>query len=160
MKRFLRRWIGLPTRQGEDVTERDPEELAEFCRTSESTQCGEFKAGRILTIFQQQETAVLIQPSDRTEGLRQLHERIVVLRGTVFSLFVLLLICLFAYFARVNGGTSHWMRPACGALLAIAFTVFATINGYHDLEDRDIFDIPVLECLLVVITNIWGRSGS
>lgn len=155
VRRFLRRWVGLPTSAGEDVTERDPKELEEVCRTSESTKCDEFKARRILTIFQQQEAAVLSQPSDRTESLRQLHERIVVLRGTIFSLFVLLLICLFAYFARVNGGASHWMRPACGAILAVAFTVFAAFNGYQDLADRDIFDIPVLECLLVVIT-IFG----
>ena len=77
------------------------------------------------------------------------------LRGAVFSGFVLLLICLFAYFARVNGGESHWVRPACGALLAIAFRVFGALNGYEDLVRRDIFDIPVLESLLVVIT-IFG----
>lgn len=152
---FLRRWIGLPTSPGEDVTKKDPKEVEEVCRTSESTKCDEFKARRILTIFQQQEIAVLSQPSDRTEGLRQLHERIVVLRGTIFSSFVLLLICLFAYFARVNGGASRWMRSACGAMLAMASTVFAAFNGYQDLGDRDIFDIPVLECLLVVIT-IFG----
>jgi hypothetical protein len=113
VRRFLRRWIGLPTSPGEDVTKYDPEKLEEICRASESTKCDEFKARRILTVFQQQETAVLSQPLDRTERLRQLHERIVVLRGTIFSLFVLLLICLFAYFARVDGGASHWMRPVC-----------------------------------------------
>jgi hypothetical protein len=155
VRRFLRRWVGLSTSPGEDVTERDPKELEEVCRASESTKCDEFKATRILTIFQQQEAAVLSQPSDRTEGLRQLHERIVVLRGTIFSLFVLLLICLFAYFARVNGGASHWMRPACGAIIAVAFTVFAAFNGYQDLAGRNIFDIPVLESVLVVIT-IFG----
>jgi len=155
VRRFFRRWIGLPTSPDEDVTQNDPKKLEEACRTSESTKCDEFKARRILTLFQQQETAVLSQPTDRTEGLRLLHERIVVLRGTIFSLFVLLLICLFAYFARVDGGESHWMRSACGALLAVASTVFAAFNGFQDLEDRDIFDIPVLECVLVVIT-IFG----
>ena len=155
--RFFRRWIGLSTDPDEDVaqTQDDPKKLEEACRKSDSTKCQEFKAGRILTIFQQQETAVLSQPSDRTEGLRVLHERIVVLRGTIFSLFVLLLICLFAYFARVDGGKSHWMRSACGVMLAVASTVFAAFNGYQDLEDRNIFDIPVLECVLVVIT-IFG----
>lgn len=150
--RFLQRWVGLPTSPGESLTGRSFSHIEEICKTSDSTECDEFKAKRILTIFQQQETAVLSQPSDRTERLRQLHERIVVLRGTIFSLYVLLLICLFAYFARADGKSSHWIRPTCGVLLAVAFTVFATINGYHDLEDPDIFDIPVLECLLVVIT--------
>jgi hypothetical protein len=150
--RFLQRWIGLPTSPGEDLTGRNLSEIEKICKTSESTKCDEFKAKRILTIFQQQETTVLSQLSDKTERLRQLHERIVVLRGTIFSLFVLLLICLFAYFARADGGAAHWIRPTCGALLGVAFTVFATINGYHDLVNPDIFDIPVLECLLVVIT--------
>lgn len=152
---FLRRWVGDTPTKETPIGEEDPKRLATLCRTSQSTQCDEFKASRILTIFQQQETAVLSQPSDRTERLRQLHERIVVLRGTIFSLYMLLLICLFAYFARANGSGSHWIRPVCGTVLAAAFTVFAAVNGYSDLEGRDIFDIPVLECLLIVIT-IFG----
>ena len=151
--RFLLRWIGLPPSPGEDLTEKSVGEIERICRAPlESTACDEFKAERILTIFLQQETAVLSQASGRTERLRQLHERIVVLRGTIFSLYVLLLICLFAYFARVDGKASHWIRPTCGVLLGVAFAVFAIINGYHDLEDPNIFDIPVLEGLLVVIT--------
>jgi hypothetical protein len=152
-RRFFRRWVGLPTTASEDVTRKGPDELEKICKQSKTTECDEFKAKKILTIFQLQEAAALGQPSDRTESLRQLHERIVVLRGTVFSGFVLLLICLFAYFARVNGGESDWVRPACGVLLAIAFTVFAAFNGYQDLVGRNIFDIPVLESLLVVITT-------
>jgi hypothetical protein len=161
VRRFLRRWVGRPINPNEnatkeELTNKDPEQIEELCRTlKKSTTCDEFNAKRILTIFQQQETAVLNQPSDRTEGLRQLHERIVVLRGTIFSLFVLLLICLFAYFARVDNGASHWMRPACGIMLGIAFTVFGGFNGYQDLKGQDIFDIPVLESLLVVI-SIFG----
>ena len=149
--RFLLRWIGVAPNPGENLEGKSIDEIERICRVSPSTECDEFKTDRILTIFGQQETAVLSQAPDRTERLRQLHERIVVLRGTIFSLFVLLLICLFAYFARADGKASNWIRPACGVLLGVAFTVFATINGYHDLEDSNIFDIPVLECLLVVI---------
>ena len=78
-----------------------------------------------------------------------------VLRGTISSAFVLLLICLFAYFARVNGESSNWIRPACGGVLALCFAVFAGFNGYEDMLNRNIFDIPVLESLIVVIT-IFG----
>ena len=156
LRRFARRWIGRPTTADEDLAGKSPEELENPCKSHKaSTVCDEFQTLRILTIFQQQETAVLNQSADQTEGLRQLHERIVVLRGTIFSGFVLLLTCLFAYFARVNGGTSHWLRPACGVVLALAFTVFAFFNGYKDLVDRNIFDIPVLEGLMMVIT-IFG----
>lgn len=134
VKWFVRLWVGLSPWTG--------------------TESDEAKVEKILTIFELQEAAVLSQPSDRTESLRQLHERIVVLRGTVFSGLILFLICLFAYFARVNG-TSSWIRPTCGAVLAVAFTVFAFLNGYQDLKNHNIFDVPVLESIMVVVT-IFG----
>jgi hypothetical protein len=114
------------------------------------------KADQILTIFQRQETAVLNQKSEETENLlRQLHERIVVLRGAVFSGFVLLLICLPAYFAPANGHASPWVRRVCGIVLALILMAFALRNGYDDFKQQNIFDIPVLESLLVVVT-IFG----
>jgi hypothetical protein len=131
---FLKLWAGFPAT--EDHGDKD-------------------KIEKILTVFEQEESTVLNQSSDKMEQLRQLHERIVVLRGAVFSGFVLLLICLSAYFAQVHGHPSHWMRPVCGILLAVSFTVFSILNGYHDLADQNIFDIPVLESLLAVIT-IFG----
>jgi len=106
-------------------------------------------------LFQLQESAVLNQSSDKTERIRQLHERIVVLRGAVFSGFALFFVCLCAYFARESGGKAHWLRTGCGILLALIFTVFALHNGYRDLVNGNIFDIPVLESLLAVIT-IFG----
>lgn len=111
----------------------------------------------LLTHFQQQEAEIQLQAPEKTELLRQLHERIGVLRGAVFSGFVFLLICLSAYFTRINGGTSHWthwIRPGCGIMLAAIFTTFALLNGIDDLS-HGIFDIPVLESLLLVIT-IFG----
>lgn len=113
------------------------------------------KQERILTLFQQQETSVMNQAPDKTELLRQLHERIVVLRGAVFSGSIVLLICLTAYFTRVNGDASHWkhrVRQVCGGIIGLIFFVFALLNGYQDLMNRNIFDIPVLESLLLVIT--------
>jgi hypothetical protein len=154
-RRFGRLWLGRPAILGEVRTGDDDKALEAICDKVQTTECDEFKARRILTIFQQQEAKVLGQSSDKTESLRQLHERIVVLRAAVFSGFALLLICLFAYFARLNGPTSHWIRPFCGALIAGSFTAFALVNGYHDLVSRNIFDIPVLEGLVMVIT-IFG----
>jgi hypothetical protein len=178
LERFARLWIGLPasadepdakkmaelckTLRGascdEQAAEKDPAILAQLCKTLQNTACDEFKAKRILAIFRQQETAALSQPSDGTEGLRQLRERIVVLRGTLLSLFVFLLICLFAYFRSADGGVSHWTRPVfggVGGVVALVFTVFAAFNGVHDLVSPNIFDIPVLECVLMTIT-IFG----
>jgi hypothetical protein len=153
--RFGRLWIGLPVRADEAKTGQDEKALETYCDTRQTTECDEFKARKILTIFQQQEAKVLEQGTDKTEFLRQLHERIVVLRGAVFSGFVLLLIFIFAFFARVDGLFSHWVRPFFGALLAILFTIFAAFNGYHDVVSRNVFDIPILEGLLMVIT-IFG----
>lgn len=137
VKGFCLRWIGSPS---------SPDDAAD-----------DRKAGQILAIFQQLETIVLSQPSDRTQDLRQLYERIVVLRGAVFSTFILLSICVFAYLAPLGTGTSHWARPACGFTLGVLLLAFAGRNGYNDLLHHNIFDIPVLETLLLVITifGIW-----
>lgn len=150
---FARRWIGLLPSADEHKTERPPEELETICKKTESTECDEFKTSRILTIFLREETDVLSQPSDTNEDLRQSRERIVVLRGAVFSVLVLFLIWLPAYFARVNGGGSGWIRPAFGILIAIVLLAFAVANGLGDLAHANIFDIPVLETLLIVITG-------
>jgi hypothetical protein len=113
--------------------------------------------GDLSTSFQQKEAEILLKAHDNAELLTQLSERIVVLRGAVFSGFVLLMICLSAYFARINGGESHWVRwirPGCGLVLAAIFTTFALLNGLDDLH-HGISDPPVLESLLLVIT-IFG----
>jgi hypothetical protein len=117
----------------------------------------ETKKGRLLSLFQLQESKLLNQGSDTAVLLRQLHERIVVLRGAVFSGFVLSLTCLFAYFARVYGQPAHWIKTICGALLGICFAVFAFLNGCQDLMNKNIFDIPVLEGLVAAIT-IFGAA--
>jgi hypothetical protein len=149
---FLRLWVGV-----EDDTGKDNKTISEKCEKEQTPtrECDEFKQKRILALFQLEESAVLNQSSDKTERLRQLHERIVVLRGAVFSGFVLFFVCLCAYFARGSGDNAHWMRTGWGILLALVFTVFALHNGYRDLENANIFDIPVLESLLAAIT-IFG----
>jgi hypothetical protein len=150
---FLRLWVGV-----DEKPEEDDKTLAARCENAQTParNCDEFRQKRILALFQLEESAVLSQGSDKTEQLRQLHERIVVLRGAVFSGFALFFVCLCAYFARASGDIkAHWMRTGCGILLALGFTVFALLNGYRDLKNGNIFDIPVLESLLAVIT-IFG----
>jgi hypothetical protein len=156
--RLGRLWIGHTATSEDDESapnkRKTTKELEAKCdkkvNEGEGRECDKFKAGKILRLFDQEETTVLNQNSDTTEQLRQLHERIVVLRGAVFSGFIVLLICLFAYFARVYGQPLHWMRSVCGSLLALSFGVFAMFNGINDLNPPHIFDIPVLETLLLV----------
>src|SRR5258708_22872730 len=110
------------------------------------------KRKEILTLFQLQESKVLNQGSDKTERFRQLHERIVVLRGAVFSGFALFLICLFGCIAPVQGQPSPWKSRVWGILLAAVSLGFGIRNGLRDLKYPDIFDVPVMEGLLGVIT--------
>jgi hypothetical protein len=126
-----------------------------FVKADHSASDNDSKIDRILSLFQLQESKLLNQGTDKAEQLKQLHERIVVLRGAVFSGFVLFLICLFAYFARVYGHPAHWIRTVCGSLLAICFAAFALLNGWQDLLNQKIFDIPVLEGLVAAVV-IFG----
>jgi hypothetical protein len=151
--KFLNLWVGVDEKPDED-------DKTAFARCEKAQapgqDCDEFKQKRILALFQLQEKAALNLGSDKTERLRQLHERIVVLRGAVSSGFVLFLICLFAFFAREPGQKAHWISTACGILLGLVFAAFALLNGYRDLIHANIFDIPVLESLLAVITIFGG----
>lgn len=176
LSRFARLWIGTAISEEEDKSQKSAEDVAgnsaqeaiknaqpdnqkkdrppsprgiSECINEGSDAC---KKQKILTLFQQQESAILNEGTDRTERLRQLHERIVVLRGAVFSGFVLVLICLYAFFARIEGDRKHWVRTVCGGLLSVIFTVFAFLNGFQDLKSQNIFDLPVLEGLLLIIT--------
>jgi hypothetical protein len=150
--KFLQLWVGVDQKPEED-------DRTAFARCENApvqrADCDEFKRKRTLALFQVEESTALNQSLDRTERLRQLHERIVVLRGAVSSGFVLFLICLFAFFARESGQKAQWTRTVCGILLGLVFAAFALLNGYRDLTHGNIFDIPVLESLLAAIT-IFG----
>jgi hypothetical protein len=126
-----------------------------FLKADQSASDDEIKKAKILSLFQLQENKLLNDGTDKAEQLRQLHERIVVLRGAVFSGFVLSLIWLFAYFARVYGHPAHWIRTVFGTFMATCFAVFALLNGWQDLIKGQIFDIPVLEGLVAAIV-IFG----
>jgi len=116
----------------------------------------ERKKKQILSLFQLQESKILGRGTDKTERLRLLNERIVVLRGAVFSSFALLLTSFFGYVARAVGQPINWIRTVPGAILAAGFAAFAVLNGYQDVTNLDIFDIPVLEGLLFLIAACGG----
>ncbi len=114
------------------------------------------KKKEILTLFQLQESKVLNQEADKAERFRQLHERIVVLRGAVFSGSALFLTCFFGCIAPVQDQPSHWTRRLAGILLAFALLAFCLWNALEDLKSPNIFDLPVMEGLLGVITLFGG----
>jgi hypothetical protein len=147
--KFLSLWVGMDDKPQEN-------DEAAFLRCEKApvqgVDCDQFKQKKILALFALEESAALNQGSDKTERLRQLHERIVVLRGAVFSGFALFFVCLCAYFAPETGDKQHRIRTWSGILLGLGFLAFALINGYRDLKNQNIFDTPVLEGLLAAIT--------
>ncbi len=74
------------------------------------------------------------------------------LRGAVFTGLSLLLLCTFAYCAKVRGQPAPRLKTAIGIVLTSSLTIFVLWNGYQDLKGRDIFDVPVLETLIGAIT--------
>lgn len=161
--RFGRLWAGTEITEDEDqpaknvgaeprTSGRAGIDFPRECASDTSDAC---KIAKILTIFRQQESTILNEGTDKTERLRQLHERIVVLRGAVFSGFILVLMFLFAFFAKLDGLPRSKTRTAFGMFLPLVFAVFAIINGIEDVRNRDIFDLPVLEGLLGTI-SVFG----
>jgi hypothetical protein len=114
------------------------------------------KRRMILAIFQLREATVMSQSSEKTERIRQLHERIVVLRGAVFHGYVLLLIGLFGLVAPLQGEPYSQRRKRLGTLLAVVLTIFAIFNGLEDLLRPNIYDMPILEALVGAITIFGG----
>jgi hypothetical protein len=112
------------------------------------------KLDNLLTFFQLQESATLKQGGEKTERIKQLYERIIVLRGAVLIGLALLLLCTFAYCARVRGQPVPRLKTAMGILLTSSLTIFVLLNGYDDLVGGDIFDVPVLEITIGAITIV------
>jgi hypothetical protein len=116
---------------------------------------------KILTIFRLQESRILNQGSDKTELFRPLRERIAVLRGAVFSGFILFLIGLFGCIAPVPDEPFRWRSAQLKKrrwqfVLVGCLFLFALYNGVQDLKHPNIFDMPVLEGVLGLITLFGG----
>jgi hypothetical protein len=114
------------------------------------------KKQRILTMFQLREAKVMNQSPEKTERIRQLHERIVVLRGAVLHAYVLLLIGFFGCMAPVEGQPCSQRRKKWGILLALVLTVVAVFTGLADLLHPSVYDMPVLEALVGAVTIFGG----
>lgn len=110
----------------------------------------------ILTVFQLQESAVMNQGADKAERFRQLHERIVVLRGAVFSGAALFLICFFGCIAPIEGHPSPRKRKLWGLLLTAVSLGFCIYNAVEDLKHPSIFDVPVMEGMMGALVLFGG----
>lgn len=107
---------------------------------------------RELAQFDVLESRALGEGTNRDELFRQLHERMVVLRGAIFSGLILFFICLFGCIAPERGQPLNWWRTSLGIVLASSFTILFIYNGLEDLGTPNIFDIPVLEAVLGAVS--------
>jgi hypothetical protein len=118
---------------------------------------------KLLALFNVYESRVLAELSDKNDSFRQLHERIIVLRGAVINGTLLLLLCFFRVLARSDSEEFHWsvfnltwFKTVLGVGLAVLLTLLAVRNGWQDLKNPDIFDIPILETLFGLATIFGG----
>ena len=114
-------------------------------------------AGRILGL---QEAALLAEGTDKSDRLRRLHERILVLAGATFNGFLCSLICLFAFCAQWAGNLRTLHRPprwrrGWAALLPVSLVFGAAYLLYLHLKKPDVADPPTMELILLVL----GSSG-
>lgn len=109
-----------------------------------------------LAQFEVLENRALGQGTNREELFRQLRERMIVLRGAVFSGLILFLICLFGCIAPERDQPINWWRTFLGIVLASGLTILLIRNGYRDLQNPSIFDIPILEAVLGTISVFGG----
>jgi hypothetical protein len=118
---------------------------------------------KLLTMFGLYESKVLADLSDKNDSFRQLHERIIVLRGAVINGAILFLLCFFRAIARTDAEVFRWraidrvwIKTTFGVGIAAFLTLLALRNGFADLQNPDIFDIPVLEILFGLATIFGG----
>lgn len=114
------------------------------------------EAGRrdVLTLFGIYENKILSDLSEKNDSFRQLHERIVVLRGAVINGSLLFILCFFRAMARRDDEQFQgrvinrvWITTVLGVSLAVLSTLLSLRNAYEDLATPDIFDVPILEGL-------------
>jgi len=123
----------------------------------------------VLTLFGIYESKILGDLSEKNDSFRQLHERIIVLRGAVINGVILFILCFFRAMARSNTEQFQWkvvnrvwIKTVLGAGLAAAFTWLSVRNAYKDLITPNIFDIPILEMLFgtaIIFGGYWVIRG-
>lgn len=113
---------------------------------------GERERNLILAAFELKESRTLGQGAEKEELFKQLRERVTVLRGAFFSALVAVWICGFACIAPQERERFRWARKVLGVGLALYLMRLLLRSAYEDLMHPTIFDIPILEIVLITIT--------
>jgi hypothetical protein len=112
--------------------------------------CGKGRAAKraIQQLFNIQEDSILLEGSDKTDRLNQLHSQILVLRGAAFNgLLTFLLLCAFGLSHSSGRRQLWWIIPMVTGGVVIAFLVYHT----HGLTDP-----PFMELVWVVVGLAGG----
>ncbi len=102
-------------------------------------------------IFGLQENWLLLKGEDDTLRLRQLHDQIMVLRGTTFNGLLALTFCLFAWGARLRREKPRSVWRWLLALIPAALLFLAADAFYHHVQERSLGEPPYMEFSLFVL---------
>jgi len=107
-------------------------------------------------IFGLQESALLLKGQDATQRLHQLHDQVMVLRGTAFNALVATAFCLYAWGVRVRREKTRSVLRWIFVLVPGVFLIVAVVAFTHHLNQRSASDPPYMEFSLLLI----GLAGA
>lgn len=110
-------------------------------------------------IFHLQENTLQVAGVDTSERLKQLHERIVILRGATFSGFVCMLLGAFGLMARRRDRhVIDQLSMVFGWILPAVVTAFAVISLREHFPLK-IEDPPIMEVVVILVglLGFWTR---
>ena len=107
-------------------------------------------------IFGLQESALLLKGQDATQRLHQLHDQVMVLRGTAFNALVATAFCLFAWGVRLRREKARRALRWVFGLVPAAFLIVAVVAVSHHFSERPPSDPPYMEFSLLLI----GLAGA
>jgi len=116
----------------------------------------EYLIGTARDLFSLQENGLLLKGEDATLRLRQLHDQIMVLRGSGFNGLVGFSLCLFALGAKLRREKPRsWLSMALLPVPAIYFVValIATVNHF---SERAPSDPPYMEFTIFLLALVGG----
>ena len=104
-----------------------------LCPTEESGKAGKDKTKYTTEVFRLQESKILQLGTDKIERLQQLHEQIVVLRGTTLNGVIFSILCGFGFFTELQARLKERKRIA-KLLPPVALILFGGYALYEHLE--------------------------
>ena len=116
----------------------------------------EAQRAKVLIGFELAESSTLGQGAEKEELFKQMRERVTVLRGAFFSGLVASWICVFACIAPQPHERYRRARKIVGLVLALFLMLLLICSAHDDLTNRTIFDLPILEAVLISVTVFGG----